>query len=147
LRTLDHHVGVLAAAADMWHVALLNEQFDGSVMGAFCCAMEPMIDHILAWRRNDLAEARRMWNGSLRKLHEYVFGDYARLHIRFKVGSWLRGLVPEPFMRPPQPEPMGDECRIMRDKLKAAGCNVISDAAFDKVVSKLSRQSAAVAGR
>jgi 4-hydroxy-tetrahydrodipicolinate synthase len=143
LRTLDHHVGVLGAPCDLWHVALLNEQFDGTVNGAFCYAMEPMIDHIQAWKRNDLVEARRLWKGGLEKLQDYVYSDFARLHIRYKIGAWLRGLVPTPFMRPPQPNPMVDECKVMYEDLKALKLEVISEEQFKKVVEALPRHAAA----
>lgn len=146
LRTLDHHVGILSAPADLWHVLSLNEQIDGAVNGSLSYAWEPMVDHLQAWRRNDLTEARRIWNGGLKKFQAYVYGDFARLHIRYKIGAWLRGLVPEPFMRPPQPEPMVDECRIIRDFLKLVGLEVIPDAEFNRVVAKLRPRSAAVAG-
>lgn len=147
LRTLDHHVGILGAPADLWHIALLNEEFDGTVNGSFCYAMEPMVDHLLAWRRNDLIEARRLWNLGLQKLQDFVYSDYARLHIRYKIGSWLRGLVPEPFMRPPQPEPLIEECAFLRAALKQVGCNVITDDAYNQVARKLRPPKAAAAGR
>lgn len=137
LRTLDRHVAVLAAPSDLWHVALLNEQFDGCVNGSLCYAMEPMVDHVLAWRENNLEKARKIWNSGLSEIGDYVFGDYARLHCRYKVGAWLRGLVPEPFMRPPQPRPKLEELKTMRKLLQNLGLEVISEAAFNKVVDIL----------
>lgn len=147
LRTLDHHVGILGAPSDLWHWALLNEQFDGTVNGAFCYAMEPMIDHILAWKRNDLQEARRIWNGGLQAIQDYVYADYARLHVRYKLGAWLRGLVPTPFMRPPQPKPLVDECRQMYALLKALKLDVISEPQMKQVAATLPGLTAAAAGR
>jgi len=137
LRSLDRHVGVFAAPADLFHENLLNDQFDGTVSGAFCYAMEPMIDHIEAWKRNDLAEARRIWNGGLKRLQDYVYSDYARLHIRYKIGAWLRGLVPSPFMRPPQPKPKKEEILQMKSLLSGAGLDVISDRDIDRVMARL----------
>ena len=139
IRSLDHHVGILGAPSDLWHWALLNEYFDGAVNGAFCYAMETKIDHVLAWRRNDLARARKIWNGGLMAIQDYVFGDYARLHIRYKVGAWLRGLVPHPFMRPPQPKPLISECREMTRLLRNLGLDVIPDGEIERIVKLLSR--------
>ncbi|OGP63029.1 MAG: hypothetical protein A2169_04845 [Deltaproteobacteria bacterium RBG_13_47_9] len=137
LRTLDHHVGILAAAADLFHVALLNEHFDGTVNGALCYGMEPMIDHIQAWKKNDLLKARKIWNSGLSTLNDFVYNDYARLHIRYKIGAWLRGFVPEPFMRPPQPKPFPEEIKEMQHCLKTLGLEVISDPQIKKVLATL----------
>ena len=139
IRTLDHHVGVLGAPSDLWHWALLNEYFDGSVNGAFCYSMEPKIDHVLAWKRNDLAGARRIWNSGLMAIQDYVFSDYARLHIRYKVGAWLRGLVPHPLMRPPQPKPLVSECREMARLLKNLDLSMITEQEIEPIVSRLPR--------
>ncbi|MBS3975633.1 MAG: dihydrodipicolinate synthase family protein [Syntrophomonadaceae bacterium] len=139
LRTLKHHVGVLGAPGDLYHWALLNKYFDGTVNGAYVYAMEPMIDHIEAWRNNDLIEARRIWENGLGKLQDFVYGDYARLHIRYKIGAWLRGLVPHPFMRPPQPKPMIAECKEMAKLLKDCAVEVILDNQIEKVTAKLPR--------
>lgn len=137
LRKLDHHVGILGAPSDLWHVFLLNEQFDGTVNGGLCYAMEPMLAHILAWKKNDLAEARRIWNSGLSKLNDFVYGDYARLHVRYKIGAWLRGFVPEPFMRPPQPTCKPEEIKAMKGYLKGVGLKLISDKKIEKVLAKL----------
>ncbi|MBC7341595.1 MAG: dihydrodipicolinate synthase family protein [Clostridia bacterium] len=137
LRSLEHHVAVLAAPADLYHVNLLNKQFDGAVNGGLCYAMEPMIDHIQAWKQNDIKEACRIWESGLGALNDFVYGDYSRLHIRYKIGAWLRGLVPTPFMRPPQPKPKAEEVTKMRKLLKATGVDVISDQEFEKVLAQI----------
>jgi 4-hydroxy-tetrahydrodipicolinate synthase len=137
LRTLDHHVGILGAPSDLWHVFLMNELFDGTVNGGLCYAMEPMIDHILAWKKNDLAGARKIWNSGLSKLNDFVYADYARLHVRYKIGAWLRGFVPEPFMRPPQPACKAEEIKEMQKLLLNVGLEVISNTEIEKALSKL----------
>jgi dihydrodipicolinate synthase/N-acetylneuraminate lyase len=137
LRSLDHHVALLGAPSDLWHVFLMMEMFDGTVNGGMNYSMEPSIDHIQAWKRNDLAEARRIWNAGLGKLNDYVYADYARLHIRYKIGAWLRGNVPEPFMRPPQPRPKKEEVTQMAALLKQCGLNVIPASEIKKVTAKL----------
>ncbi|MCX7965154.1 MAG: hypothetical protein N2596_00815 [Syntrophorhabdaceae bacterium] len=115
----------------------INEMFDGTVNGGFCYAMEPMIYYILAWKRSDFAEARRIWNSGLSQLNDFVYGDYARLHVRYKIGAWLRGFIPEPFMRPPQPTCKAEEIGDMERLLKNLGLNVIPDIGVKKVIEKL----------
>jgi len=131
LRQLPRHVGVLPASAWLFHESFLTGQIDGTVTGSFNYAMEPMIDHIQAWRRNDVDEARRIWDSGLAELHYYVYADIARLHIRYKVACWLRGLIPHPFMRPPLPKPKAEEVHTLRALLQGAGLSVIEDAAED----------------
>jgi 4-hydroxy-tetrahydrodipicolinate synthase len=137
LRSLDHHVAILGAPSDLWHVFLLNEMFDGTVNGGLCYAMEPMIDHIEAWKKNDLATARKIWNSGLGKLNDFVYGDYARLHVRYKVGAWLRGFVPEPFMKPPQPRCNKEEVLTMQKLLKTLGLKLVSDKEVKRVLALL----------
>ena len=49
------------------------------------------------------AAARSIWDGGLVQPHEYI-ADRGRLHIRYKTATWLRGLIPNPFMRSPKPK-------------------------------------------
>ena len=48
-----------------------------------------------------------------------------RLHVRYKVATWLRGLIPNPFMRPPMPDPRQIEIDTIYALLQAAGLSVI----------------------
>ncbi len=137
LRSLDHHVAILGAPSDMWHVFLMLELFDGTVNGGMNYAMEPMIDHIQAWKRNDLAEARRIWNSGLQMLNDFVYGDYARLHVRYKIGAWLRGFVAHPFMRPPQPRANKEEIKTMAALLKGVGLKILADSDIKKIVDEV----------
>jgi 4-hydroxy-tetrahydrodipicolinate synthase len=132
LREFPRHVGIFAAAAVRFHENLATGQFDGTVSGSFNYAMEPMIDHIQAWQRRDVRAAQEIWDSGMAVLHEFVYGDYSRLHIRYKTACWLRGLIPEPFMRPPLPKPKVEEVRTLRDLLQQAGLNVISDKAVER---------------
>ncbi len=84
LRQFPRHVAILGAPAVYFHEGLASGQFDGTVTGSFNYAMEPMIDHIQAWKRGDLHTARRIWDSGLAELHEYVYSEYSRLHIRYK---------------------------------------------------------------
>lgn len=137
LRNLDRHVAVLGAPAVYFHEALASDLFDGTVTGSFNYALEPMIDHIVAWREGDLKKAKAIWSSGLAELHEYVYSDYSRLHVRYKVATWLRGLIAHPLMRPPMPKPLSSEVRALRALLTQTGLSVIENDAVDKLLSSL----------
>ena len=48
-----------------------------------------------------------------------------RLHIRYKTATWLRGLIPSPFMRAPMPKPRQEEIDTLYTLLKNLGFDVI----------------------
>ena len=137
LRKLDRHVGIFGAPSIYFHENLASGQFDGTVTGSFNFALEPMIEHIIAWRRGDIKEARRIWDAGLAELKEYIYSDYGRLHIRYKAATWLRGYISNPFMRPPIPKPRKDEIQILRDLLVKAGMTVIDSAKISSLIKTL----------
>jgi dihydrodipicolinate synthase/N-acetylneuraminate lyase len=137
LRRLDHHVGILRSHAKFFHENLATDYFDGTVTGSFNYAMESMIDHIQAWKRRDIEEASRIWKSGLEDLHEYVYSDYSRLHVRYKIATWLRGLIPLPFMRPPMPKPRREEVVALQELLAKAGFSVISKRDSDRIMTQL----------
>jgi len=137
LRELPRHVGILRATAKFFHENLSRNSFDGTVTGSLNYAMEKMIDHINAWRSKDITEACAIWESGLADLHEYVYADYSRLHIRYKAATWLRGLIPLPFMRPPVPGPRKEEVVTLRNLLDKAGLSTIPKADSDRVMAQL----------
>jgi dihydrodipicolinate synthase/N-acetylneuraminate lyase len=48
-----------------------------------------------------------------------------RLHTRYKTAAWLRGLIPNPFMRPPMPLPREVEIDTIYDLLRKLNLSVI----------------------
>jgi dihydrodipicolinate synthase/N-acetylneuraminate lyase len=137
LRNLDRHVGILRASARYFHENLATGYFDGTVTGSFNYAMESMIDHINAWKRKDIDEASGIWNGGLENLQHYVYSDYSRLHVRYKIATWLRGLIPLPFMRLPMPKPKKEEITNLRDLLKGAALSVIPEEDINRIIKQL----------
>lgn len=137
LRSLDRHVGILRATARFFHENLATGYFDGTVTGSFNFAMEAMIDHIGAWRRNDTDEACRIWSSGLADLQEFVYSDYSRLHVRYKLATWLRGLIPLPFMRPPVPKPRKEEVVTLKALLAKADLSVIPERDVEKIITQL----------
>ena len=125
LRSLDRHVDILGALAKFFHENLACEQFDGTSSGSWNYAPEAMMAHILAWRRGDLEQAREIWNSGLAQLHEYVFSEMSRLHVRYKTAAWLRGFIDNPLMRPPMPQPRQEEIDTLYRLLQGLGVDVI----------------------
>jgi 4-hydroxy-tetrahydrodipicolinate synthase len=124
LRSLERPVAVLGALASRFHEYKATDLFDGTLSGFWNFALEPMLDHLAAWDRDDVVAARKIWDGGLVQLHEYV-ADMGRLHIRYKTAAWLRGLLPNPYMRPPMPRPRQIEIDTIYQLLQNAGLNVI----------------------
>ena len=124
LRGLNHHVAVMGALASRFHEYKATGMFDGTLSGFWNFALEPMLDHLEAWDAKDIDKARRIWNSGLVQLHEYI-ADMGRLHIRYKTATWLRGLIPNPFMRSPMPKPKQAEIDMLYRLLKALNFEVI----------------------
>lgn len=128
-RALREHfpnVAVMPSSAHLFHDYLASGwQFDGSISGSFNYAMEPMLAHIEAFDRLDLLEARKIWNGGMARLHEYVYAEPGRLHVRYKIATWLRGLIDSPLMRAPMPRPRSEEIVTLSRLMTAAGLEVV----------------------
>jgi len=129
LRSLGRHVSIMAAGGGLFHEFLAHDVLDGTVSGSWNYGLEPMLDHIEAWRANDIVSARRIWvQGGLRDLHEYIYSDYSRLHLRYKIAAWLRGLIPSCRTRPPMPQPKTEEIATITRLLEAARVPVTASA-------------------
>lgn len=124
LRSLPKRVSVMAALASRFHEYRATDMFDGTLSGFWNFGMESMLNHLDAWDNRDIDTACKVWNGGLVQLHEYI-ADMGRLHVRYKVATWLRGLIPNPFMRPPMPSPRQIEIDTIYDLLQKAGLSVI----------------------
>jgi len=124
LRSLNRHVAVMGAMAVRFHEYKACGTFDGTLSGFWNFALEPMLDHLEAWDNKDLDRANAIWNGGLYQLQDYIC-DMGRLHIRYKIATWLRGLIPSPLMRPPMPMPRQEEIDAIYRLLKNLKLSVI----------------------
>lgn len=124
LRALDRPIAVLQSGAYYFHEHLANGNFDGTMSGFWNVALEPMLDHIDAWKRGDVDAARQIWNGGLSELQSYQKGD-GRLHVRYKIGAWLRGLIDRPDMRAPMPRPRPEEIETMYRLMSRVGIPLV----------------------
>lgn len=128
LRSLDRDVAIMAAGGRFFHEYLAHGVMDGTVSGSWVYALEPMLDHIDAWKANDLDGARRIWyEGGLGALHDYIYSDYSRLHLRYKIAAWVRDLIPSPLARAPMPRPKADEVKAIYALMKQANIPVIPE--------------------
>jgi dihydrodipicolinate synthase/N-acetylneuraminate lyase len=131
LKGLDRDVAVMGALASRFHEYRLTNMFDGTLSGFWNFAKEPMLTHLDAWDRRDLNAACEVWDSGLSELQEYI-ADMGRLHIRYKTATWLRGLISNPYMRPPMPKPKQAEVDTIYRLLKQLSLDVI-----DKAETKL----------
>jgi 4-hydroxy-tetrahydrodipicolinate synthase len=137
LRKLDRHVAILPAMSNLFHENLATGYWDGALSGSFCYAMEPMVDHITAWKTKNLDEANKVWKSGLEDIQYYIDATLSRLHIRYKAATWVRGMIPLPFMRAPNPWPTREEVTTIRDLMIKASLSVIPEKEFNRVVEKL----------
>ena len=143
LQSLDRRVEILGALAKFFHENLANGQFDGTSSGAWNYAPEQMMEHILAWRRGDVMRATEIWNGGLAQVHEYVFAEMSRLHIRYKAAAWIRGFIDNPLMRPPMPTPRREEIESLYSILGALGVSRIDRGHVDAFLDRLGARATA----
>jgi 4-hydroxy-tetrahydrodipicolinate synthase len=137
LRDLDRPVAILGAVGKYFHENLANQAFDGTATGTFNYALEPMLEHIRAWRDGDVRRATEIWSSGLAQLQEYVFSDFGRLHVRYKTAAWLRGLIGSPLMRPPMPRPRRAEVDRLAELLRACQLDVINKDVIDDAARRL----------
>lgn len=132
LRSLSRHVAILNAPHFCYHTALLCDLLDGSVQGAWNWNKEGLRDHALAWESGDMKSVKEIWNTQVMPVHEYVYSNRGRLHIRYKLATWIRGLIAHPFQRPPMPPPRREEAEALYQIIKKTGQSIISRAEFEK---------------
>jgi 4-hydroxy-tetrahydrodipicolinate synthase len=127
LRSLSRHVAILAAPANLFHAVLALDLFDGALTGSLNYSAELMLPHIKAFQEGNYKEAKRIWNAGLGELQEYIYSDMGRLHVRYKVATWLRGLIRAPLMRSPMPKPKPEEIETIKKLLDKAGLETIEE--------------------
>ena len=135
-RNMDRHISILGAGAHKFHEALAYDLLDGTATASFCYAQDEMLEHVRAYQRGDTAEALRLWTSGLVQLHSLVYSEPTRLHIRYKLGAWIHGTIPNPVMRPPMPRPRRAEAIALRAAMQAANITTIDDEHFDDGLQK-----------
>ncbi|HEY4277820.1 MAG TPA: dihydrodipicolinate synthase family protein [Conexibacter sp.] len=136
LRTLPRHVGILNTPGFGVHDALLRGLVDGAVQGSYNFMKEAQVSHRLAWDRGDIEEARRIFVDQIVPIRGAVYADHSRLHLRYKLATWIRGNVSHPFMRPPMPRPRREEAELLYDVFERSGLSVISRDELERVLAQ-----------
>ena len=134
------HVAILPAGAANMHPAIQNGWFDGTVSGSWNYAMEKTVDAIVAARdEKNAAKAETLWADGLLALHRIVASSEKgyRLHSAYKLCTWMRGLIPDPFLRAPQRRLPLEQVVELRDALKAAHYELISNSAMRKAYPQM----------
>lgn len=135
IRDLDRDVSIMCASGSYYQEKLAAGYFDGSVSGSFNYALEPMMDHYLAWQRGDVETATDIWEDGLKDLQQYVYADNkTKLHVRYKVAAWLRGFTSHPYMRPPMPAPSREEVQKIDALLNNVGLETIDEAERERIL-------------
>lgn len=135
------HVGVLCAGAQLYFDMMNNDLIDGAVSCHWNYSRDINIKLIKAYQAHDFDAMKHVWiDEGLRELHNAVgFGsEYGfRLHTSFKVVTWLKGLIPNPYVREPMVQAFKQEVLYFRDVLRRNNMDCISDDEINKVLEKL----------
>jgi dihydrodipicolinate synthase/N-acetylneuraminate lyase len=134
LRSLPRHVGILNTARNAVHDCLLRGLVDGGVQGVLNFLHEPQFAHRAAWAQGDMAEVKRIYTEQILPVNRSVYEDTSRLHIRYKLATWIRGRLPHPFMRPPMPLPRHEEAVALYEVMSKAGLASISRELIDETL-------------
>ena len=136
IRSVPRHVGILNAPHFCYHTALLCGLIDGMVQGAWNWNKEAMQDHILAWEAGDMKSVKEIYVNKVLPLWEYIYSNPSRLHIRYKIATWIRGLIVHPFQRPPMPAPRQEEAETIYQIILKSGQSIISRSEFEKTFGR-----------
>ena len=139
-----HHVGLLAAGANMYYDAMLHGIMDGSISCHWNYARDLNLKLIHAWKANDWAAMKHIWiEEGMFELHQAttqgIDPNSNRLHSNFKVMTWLAGLIPNPYVRQPMVQPFKAEVEALRDVRRKYNMPTISDEEINKVLETLPR--------
>ena len=139
LRSLKRHVGVLNTPDQVLQMCISSlidyrTFHDGAVNGGLNWFMEPYMELHNAFKDGDLEKAKSIMDSPSRDLWNYVYSGegYYRLHIRYKIATWIRGNIPHPFMRPPMPPPRKYEVDKIFELVVKSGLSHISKSEIDK---------------
>jgi dihydrodipicolinate synthase/N-acetylneuraminate lyase len=121
LSNFTRHVAVLGAPANLFHATFSLGILDGVLTGSLNFSAELILKHIDAFKKGEFSKAKEIWNSGLGELQDYVYLELGRLHVRYKLSTWLRGLIKSPLMRPPMPQPNEQETMELKELLSKAG--------------------------
>jgi dihydrodipicolinate synthase/N-acetylneuraminate lyase len=138
-----HHVSVLGAKAYLFYHLAENDCLDGSVSCYLNFSADKMVEFFDALE-TDVKKGQQIMQGPLGELYKYVTdgdsgGKSFRLHTNFKVATWLRGIISNPYCRPPMPKPRKKEIVKLVELMKKVGFELIAQEKIDELLNELPR--------
>jgi len=137
-RSIDdtRHVGILNWSNYALTTCMMCDLVDGTVQGAWNWNKESLLKFFDAYDANDLHLAAETIKKEIQPFWTYIYLGGTRIHIRYKIACWLRGLISHPFMRPPMPPPRREEVDTLYQIIQNAGVSCIDKAVIDEVMAK-----------
>ncbi len=135
-RSYHRHVSILNGPNYAWLIAEMCDLVDGSVQGSWNWDKEAYYALAEAKEKNDLAEVGKVLSRQIIPLWEYIYEGGTRIHVRYKLATWLRGLISHPFMLPPMGPPTREEAETLYRIIEKSGLSLISRDEFENVLAK-----------
>lgn len=135
LRSVPRHVAILNIYCPFEHEMRILGLVDGAVNGAYNFLKEPLVNDCLAWEAGDMDKVKKIYGEQVIPIDGFVYSEHSRLHIRYKLATWIRGFIPHPFMRPPLPPPRPGEAETMFKLIDKAGLSHISHSEFERTLA------------
>jgi len=135
-RSYPRHVSILNGPNYSWLIAEMCGLVDGSVQGSWNWDKEAYYAVAEAMEKNDLSAVGKVISTQIIPLWEYIYAGGTRIHVRYKLAAWLRGLISHPYMRPPMPPPTREEATKLYQIIKNSGLSIIGEDEFEAVLAK-----------
>lgn len=135
-RAYPRHVAILNGGNLSWLSAEMCGLVDGSVQGSWNWDKEAYYQVAAAKEHNDLAELSKVLSTAVLPLWEYVYAGGTRIHVRYKLAAWIRGVIPHPFMLPPMGPPHREEAETLYRLIRNSGMSCIDEETFESVLAR-----------
>lgn len=135
-REYPRHVAILNGGNLSWLSAEMCGLVDGSVQGSWNWDKDAYYWVAAAKAKNDLNELGRVLSTAVIPLWEYVYAGGTRIHVRYKLAAWIRGVISHPFMLPPMGPPHREEAETLYRLIQNSGMSCISREEFEETLSK-----------
>jgi len=136
IRNYPRHVTTLNFPNYAIVESLMFGYVEGSVQGSWGWIKEPLLDLFTACENKDFEKAEYIITKQYFPLTCFVYHGGKRIHIRYKLAAWVRGLVPHPFMLPPMPPPQREEAERIWELMSGTGLSMISRKDFEDTLAK-----------
>lgn len=130
------HVAILNGGCLSWLVDELLGLVDGSVQGSWNWDKDAYYQVAEAMEKNDLRATGEVLGRAIIPLWEYVYAGGTRIHVRYKLAAWIRGVISHPFMIPPMGPPHRDEAEYLYELISKSGMSCISKEEFEETWAK-----------